>query len=58
MDDEKVYERYMGDGAYCYIYIRDGKFDVEETPMYGGSDQYLDTFDTLEEAKKNADNLC
>lgn len=54
---EQVYQRYMGDGFYCYIMFDEKQYHVFET-TYSINDDFLESFTTFEEAKKYADNLC
>ena len=51
-----VYTHYLGDGLYAYVIQTESGFDVYET-KYSNTDDFLESFDTLEEAKKYTDFL-
>lgn len=57
MEGKLVYERYMGDGAWTYVYFYNGLYDVYETGMYGGAEYFLESYDTLKDVIDCADNL-
>ena len=52
-----VYSRkFVGDDCWVYINQTESGFDVYET-QYSGDDDFLESFNTLGEAVKYADNL-
>ena len=52
-----VYEKSYGEGSYGFVYENDGQYEVYEVPLYGGHERFEGSYETLQEAIRQANSF-